>query len=491
MEHKIYNLLEKKNKIICDLIDSISLTKNYTTIDFIANALLLNHRSIQRYINELSDIVNSFNLENSGNIILEYTKFKGVKINYFDLSSDDLKKFILKKDLTINIFLDLIYSRISTIQSYSMKKFLSENLIRKSIKIINSYTTEFSVNTTTREPFFIGEEINIRLFMFVFLWELFKSSPWPFDFISEMKTYKSVDFVSKEARINFSLIHQKQFAYLIAINNLRSRKHYYINKKDEWSDYVNIKYLKENTFFKTGTQEYIKNNEGEVYFYLLLIQAKSKFYTSEKLKSRIFDYHKKTNSDILRLTNLCIKTFTDLFFPIPAKYYEFIFIYIFSINIYCRIFKDIQVDIDGYSFTPESRYHKKLLNKLSIFLNKLYILTNDPIFLNKELLITKYYLMISFFQNIIDYEEVIKISITSDLPLLIRAQLQKEIYNSFSSIFNIHFINNEYENPDLILTNFQTLYKEQYVCPISYPLTEYNIKVIEKHIMKIINDRTD
>ncbi|MCT3091802.1 hypothetical protein EFN92_03800 [Lactococcus lactis] len=492
MEQKIYILLEKKNRILCSIIDLLVLNKDFTDIALIGRYLKLNCRSVQRYVNDLSNIVTLCNQDKNYKIILEYHKFKGVRLDLSGHSLDDLKHYMIKNDLTINIFLDLIYSRMSTVQSYSQKHFLTENLVRKSIKKISVFTKDFDVKMNSKEPFFEGEEENIRLLFYVFLWNLYKNSPWPFKYINELKVYQSINLFSKEADVLLSPIHKKQFSYFIAINNLRFYKRYHIEKKVEWANYVKIEDVNIESHLKNVSQKCININEDELFFFLLVIQTKSKFYISESLKERILNYHKKKGSDIYNLTNLCIKTFTDMFFDVPLESKEFVFVYLFSTNLYCRIFKNIGLDIEGYSLMPDSKYHRKLLEKISLFLNYLYKITRDPMFLNKELLIPKYYMIISYCKNTIEYEEPIDISLSSDLPILIRAQLKKDIYAKFSTSFNINFLDSLEcrRAPDIILTNFQKLYSCQNTCPIAYPLTEYNIKMIETSISKVVESRS-
>ena len=63
---------------------------------------------------------------------------------------------------------------------------------------------------------------------------------WPFDFISQRKIYASVDRFSEELDLGFSVIHQKQMAYMLAVNILRLRKKHVITMEDEWRQYVNL-----------------------------------------------------------------------------------------------------------------------------------------------------------------------------------------------------------------------------------------------------------
>ncbi|KGF75941.1 helix-turn-helix domain-containing protein [Lactococcus lactis] len=492
MKKQIYNLLDKKSKSLCDILDQLILSQGYTTINSIGIKLCLNNRSIQRYIHELEGVVFQFNRENNSNIKLDYTKFVGVKINFLDYSPEILKQYILEKDLTVNIFLDLIYEKFNSVQSYSQKKYIPENLIRNCLKKINEFTLNFDVKLNIRSFNLEGDEFNIRLCLFMFFWNLYSTSSWPFVFIDKNKVFKSVEEFAREAGITFPPINKIQFAYFIAINNLRANKHHNIKKIVQWDKYVSLKEVKKNFFFKTGTQSYINLSEDELYIFLLIIQMKIKFYDSEHLSSRIFTFHKKTNSDILAFTNICINEFQSIFFDIPNNKKEFVFNYMFSAIIYSKILKNIHVDIEGVSFEESFRYHRKLIKKIHLFLDNLYKITNDSIFLNKNFFTLKFYMLISFFKDTTDYEEPINIVISSDLPLLIRENLKKTLYRRFSSKFHLVVLN-EIDNSieaNLILTNFRLMYSNENICPIDYPLTEYNMKVIENKLLGIHDEKT-
>lgn len=490
MDYQIYNLLEKKHKILCRMIDVLHLESSATDVHTLSQYLELNERSVQRYIHDLEELIDNFNTAFSAQLKLEYAKFKGVNLEFNGYTPYTLKNYLLENDITIMIFLDLIFDRVHSIQSYAREQYISESLVRSTIKRINQFAQEFNVQVKTKEPFFNGEEVNIRLCFFIFLWSLYKDRDWPFQFIAETKIYDSIDTFSTEADLYFSTIHKKQIAYLLAINILRFHKKYFIAKDPLWDDYINIIKLKEVTMIQSGISKYNVYDEGEIYFYLLLIQMKTKIYDSEEVRERILNYHEKTNSDIFRLTTQCVELFSQYFFPIPKNRNGFIFIYLFCANLYCRIFRHVTVDIDGYILSEDQVEHKELIIKINHFLDSLYDLTKDPIFLEKEYLIGKYYMLVSAFENPIHYEKQINILLASDLPLLIRNQLKRDLYNYFDRKYNIYLCEHidECGHVEIILTNLPSTYPNQRVCAIDYPLSEYNFKIIEQNIAQVWND---
>lgn len=490
MDYQIYDLLEKKNKVICDMIDMIYFEKNPLSIHILSGKLHLNERSVQRYIHDLENIISDFNDERDTIVSFSYSKFKGISIEFFEYSPYNLKKFIADKDINIKTFIDLIYGNFSNIQLYSREHYLSENLIRKVIKKINIFTEEFAVITKAKFPFFYGDEKNIRLCFNIFFWSMYRDSKWPFFFIDQDKVYDSIDNFSKEANVYFSTIHKRQFAYLLAINNLRYHQKRYIKKSRDWYDYVNIEKLKETSIIKSGINKYNIYDENEIYFYLILIQMKTKMYESDELRKRIFSYHEKKQSDIYYLTKFCITEFQKNFFRLSEEQEEFVFIYLFCTNLYCSVFKHVKVDIDGYILKENSIKHKRLLQKIDNFLKENYEKTHNTIFLEKEFLNFKYYMLISALDNPVKYEKKVNILLSSDLPILMRKQVKQEILNNFGNIYNlqIHENHKDHQNVDFVLTNFPSLYQKKETINIDYPLSDYNLIVIEKNILRYLDE---
>ena len=82
MDYQIYNLLEKKHKILCRMIDVLHLESSATDVHTLSQYLELNERSVQRYIHDLEELIDNFNTAFSAQLKLEYAKFKGVNLEF-------------------------------------------------------------------------------------------------------------------------------------------------------------------------------------------------------------------------------------------------------------------------------------------------------------------------------------------------------------------------------------------------------------------------
>ncbi|MDT2832447.1 helix-turn-helix domain-containing protein [Vagococcus carniphilus] len=225
MEKDILNLLDTQNKIMLNILDLVSESHRWYTVNEISHELNVVERTVQRYIHRLKETIDDYNEERNHHIALSYEKYKGVLLE-IDSGSNymELKSYILENDETMKIFKLIIFEEFQSIQKYASTYFVSENSIRKSLKKIKDFLGIYDLSLS-RSTFIIeGEEKQIRLIIYISGWIIFKGVTWPFDFISQEKINLSVDSFSEELNLGFSVIHRKQMAYMLAVNILRLRK---------------------------------------------------------------------------------------------------------------------------------------------------------------------------------------------------------------------------------------------------------------------------
>ena len=492
MEQEILELLDKKNKFSCWIIDFSQSENDWLSVYNLSEKLEVNQRSIQRYIHDLEEKIEEFNLETGANVCIEYNKFKGIRITYGTSAAFKLKNYIIDKDDTITLLNQLIFSKISSIKKYSEENFISEYSLKKSIIKVEELLAGFRIKLATHKTILEGKERNIRMFIYVFLWTLYKDTEWPFSYISEEKIYNSVDNFSKNGQLNFTSINRKQMAYLMSVNLLRNKKKFYIKKDAEWDNYVNIEAMKRDPVIIQGMENYQYYFEHDIYFLLLLVQMKYRIFKSDLLRERIFSYHKKMNSDVYIMTKQMMKLFEEKFFNIPEDRKDVFFTYSFCAHLFCKVFKSIRFDIDGYDILVKNDTSPKLLEKLNDFLDQLADEHGSPIFLEKPFLIRKYFLLFSYFETTTIYETKITVGIDSDLPFFIRETIKKDIQRNFENRYNLELAESDEKPIDVILTNMPSLHEEEkYVCVISYPLQSKEYQMIGKTLDKIFNDKSE
>lgn len=490
MEQEILELLDKKNKFSCLIIDFSQSENDWLSVYKLSLRLDLNQRSIQRYIHELEEKIMEFNLQSGANVSIEYNKFKGIRITYDTSAAFKLKNYIIENDDTIALLNQLVFSKLSSVKKYSEDNFISEYSLKKSMIKIEELLAGFRIKLSKHKTVFEGRERNIRMFIYIFLWTLYKDSEWPFDYISEEKIYGSVDNFSEGGQLDFTSINRKQMAYLMSVNLLRNKKKHYIKKDAEWDNYVNIEAMKKDPIVMQGMENYQYYHENDLYFLLLLIQMRYRIFKSDLLRERIFSYHKKMNSDVYSMTEQMMKLFEEKFFKIPKDRREVFFTYSFCAHLFCRVFKSIRFDIDGYDVLIKNDRSPNLLKKLNSFLDQLASEHNSPIFLEKPFLIRKYFLLFSYFKPTTIYETKISVGIDSDLPFFIRENIKKDIRKNFENRYHLELVESDGKKVDVILTNMPSLHEEEdNVCVISYPLRSKEYQMIEQTLAKIFKDK--
>ncbi|MGM0219569.1 hypothetical protein IGI43_002718 [Enterococcus sp. AZ126] len=351
-----------------------------------------------------------------------------------------------------------------SVRKYAIKNFKSENSIRESLKKIKNFLNTYDICLSRGEFQFIGKEKNIRGMIFILSWVLFKGEKWPFGAIDFKKAHQTLDLFSEAFNLNLSEIQRKQMSYILAINLIRVRKNHIIEFEPEWQNYVDLQsVLKKVPFSNYITESYQISEASELYFYILLLQMKTKFYESKNLRYQIFTYHKKCQSDIYLATKYFINKFSETFFPIPYRAQNHFFVTSFCAHLFCKVFNQMPVDLDGYHVLNEPEYNfPNLKQKLETFIDELYRETKNDLFLDKEFLLQKYMLLFSSIRPLNLYKPVIKIYLATDLPSIIKESIKEKISDYFSYEFNIAFTNEQTkQRPDIILTNIPNLFEVQ------------------------------
>ncbi|MGY3767009.1 helix-turn-helix domain-containing protein [Vagococcus vulneris] len=465
MEKHLFNILSNHNQTILSILDIISENNRWYSVTELSMQLNVVERTVQRYLNQLEEIVATYNEGDRQTIKLSYEKYKGAYLEIERGSNFiDFKNYILSNDESILILKEIMFEDFDSVKKYAMKNYVSEGMVRRSLKKIKDFLNLYHIDLARNSFKLIGEEKQIRLVAFILSWVTFKGISWPFDSISQDKVYNSVDTFSQAMKLDISIIHRKQMAYILAINLIRLRKNHIIKLEESWKNYVDLNSIKESVpFLKSFMSEYNMHIEAEVYYYIVLMQTKAKIYDSEELKKRIITYHKKKNSDIYQATNLFIQQFESNFSPIPIELEKQFFITSFCAHIFAKLFKNINMDIDGHPlFEDIDEDFPILKDRISLLIDELYQLSGNSIFLEKQFLMQKYLLLFSSFLPLTSYEPPIYIYLESDLPSFIKQNITTRLTDRFKHDFNLTFLpRSKRDDADLIFTNIPNLIEEK------------------------------
>ncbi|MGX7148439.1 helix-turn-helix domain-containing protein [Enterococcus ureasiticus] len=481
MEEDIFDLLEDQNKIMLKLLEIISESHRWYSVNELSLRLNVVERTIQRYIHQLEDTVAEYNEVKDSYIQLNYEKYNGVQLETESGSNYiEFKTYILETDETIQILKKIMFEEFYSVKKYAMTYFVSENAVRKSLKKINVFFDLYSLSLSRSSFQVMGEEKNIRIIAYIIGWVAFKGVIWPFDSIDQRKAYQTVDNFSEAFKLKFSNIQRKQMAYMLAINLIRFRKNHVIELDPEWKNYVNLPALMQTLPVMTDLVEmYHIHVESEMCFYVLLLQMKIKVFESEELKQRVFDYHEKCQSDIFQATHLFVKRFHEKLMPIPEELRERFFLTSFCAHLFCKVFNQLQVDIDGHQIMHEADYdYPALKEKLNSFINELHEETGITLFLSHEFLAQKYILLFSSISPLNYYEPPIRIFLDSDLPFFVKQTIITKISDRFKHDFNIIFLKDQQlQQSDIVLTNIPNTIEEEQRFTYKVHLFDFPIKL--------------
>lgn len=486
MRSELFDLLEKRNRVSCSLIELFQLEDDWLEVKDISLNLDISDRSTQRYIHYLEEVIDEYNESEEKHIQMHYEKFKGIKFEFEDSSIEQLKLYIISNDESLKLLIDLCLLRTEVIKKYSEKNFISVYSIKNSLKKIAPLLNSFKIAVDPGKLTFVGEEKYIRIFIYSILWSLYKNDSWPFQYIDEQRLYTSIDSIEKSMELTFTDIHKKQMTYFMAICLIRNRKKMYIEDFKEWEEYVNVESLRHNEeIIIKGMNNYQIFSSSEIIFILVVMETKHRMYKSNDIKERVLKYHKKRNSDVYQLTTLMVEKFQKDFFPIPEDSIDIFFTYCFCSHLQCRIFPGINFDLEGYDIFGHSDTSRHLIEKLHQFIGEMKDDSNRVMLEQEEFLIKKYLPLFSYYESSTIYEPQIELVIDSDLPFLVRAGVKKRLLGQFEECFNLKMTETVPENQDnyLVITNMPSLNEEaKNVCVVDSPLRHGDFQLIEKKL---------
>lgn len=495
MNKKIYSLLGKNNRKHISIIEILQNEENWITIEKVSEQLKISSRSTQRYIHHLKIIIDNCNQYRDLTIQLHYEKFKGLKLDINDFTTEILKSYILQEDENIKLLFDICTTKSKNLNKYAEDNRLSSYAVRSSVLRINSLLKKHKLKISTNDLLIIGEEKRIRFYIYFFLWEITKNEEWPFDYVDENKIYKSIEQIEIDHAIVYSNIQKKRIAYFIAICLIRSRKNFNIKNIDDWDSYLNFSALKNDKEIAREKKKYQLFNENELLFLLVVIQMNFGMYQSSKIKSRILNYHRKYETDIYRATNMVFVEFQKTFFSIPKEYIESFYNYIFCAHFQIATLSDVLLDFDNYDVLETSPIPNNLICKLHSFIEKMRGFISSNIFYMNDLLIRRYLLIFLFFERCATYQPQITLGIDCDMPFFIKELFKKKIVRHFEGIYNLNIVETKIKSKksSLIVTDLmeKNSFQENNICIVDYSLKSNDYLMIGKKIEKVLKQSLD
>ena len=491
---KLQELVTNKRQILLQIIKLISEEDRWYSIQEISVAIQLVERSVQRYVNDLYDVVNDCNEQKNDHFCLQMKKNKGIKLIIEQKENAAvLKKFIYESDETIQILMALLFESYHSTFDYSKKEDLGSHTIMNSLNKIKTFLQPLNLTVSTRDFCIVGSEAQLRIISNSIAWYLFNSDTWPniFHQVDQSKIDSAIITMSDSLHLDIPPIQKREFTYMVIINILRYRKGKSIDFLSEWEQYVPVDNQCElYRIIESMYKSFHIYSHSEVRFVLLNLMTKSFIYDVSYLKKEIMANLLKNSADVLTTTDLFMKEF-DQFYPIPLKDYDDIYFYILRGHLAGKIYKQADFNFSGHSLKNDIPLEfATYYTRASRFINKLWSISHDDFFLEVDYLIELYFLVLSFTELTSLFEQTVTLSLESDLPEICEKHIEEFICNQFKHYFNVVFTKDKMlQRPDLILTNIAlNTQKSTPSLVIDYPISDRTMLEI-KEVLCNFNDR--
>lgn len=189
----------------------------------------------------------------------------------------DLIQEIYSGSLTYKLITTILNENIISLEKFAYKNFLSVASVRRKIAYINEVLKDY--NIVIKNNRFIGDEQNIRGFLFKYYWEIFKGRYWPFANVDKSKLIENSKRVSERLEIWCSQVSYEQIYYLLAISRIRLKKSHVIDYKKEFN-----RLTEANKMYDVAKEEWEKDflqlhcPESELQYYFFVISSFSLNY---------------------------------------------------------------------------------------------------------------------------------------------------------------------------------------------------------------------
>lgn len=414
----------------------------WVSSDWLGEEMGLSKRSTLSTINDLVQQIEQFQPDNYR---FHLSKSRGVSL---DVKSDadiyQLITFIITQCSTITMLESLLLEDFESVKSYGMRHFISESTVRRDLKKIQELMAHYHIGLERESAKLVGEEHQIRMFMAIFYWIVYRGSTWPFKYVDESLMENFVDQLLDNDMTVYPYIpyeHKKQMAYLFAEAIIRTRKGNFVQMAPDFSAQLTnnqlfLSFDKQLRSLSGIVQE--KDSEIPFFFAAWLVLTKTIDILKEPVLEQFLAELAEEKSEIFSATELMVARFQEKFFSVKEDELLRFKGYVLGIHYFAYYFKGFNTDVTGNTYRNIffERY-PQLIQKIKGFINELYKESSNDIFLETDYLLLTYLRNIFFLEEPCNYETKITILIESDMPRLLMQKFIRQINGYFGYLYNI------------------------------------------------------
>lgn len=474
LEIKIANYLNRRHRFV--------------TVSELSKEFESSSDKIRNILRTLKKRVRSF--QDSRYLVFIYSKKQGVLFTTPD--DNNLKSFnsyIISQSALIQLFLSISCYDFRSVTNYAHNSYTSESTVRRQLNQIRQIIRRYDLDIAKNSYELIGSETQIRYFLFLFFWRIYRGLNWPFSSINEQSVEYAIISMSKKGLLKIlSPIENRRLMFYIAVTRLRLR-----NKNHIANNYmtVNSSELEQNfivNFDMISDSKYYPKEEAHFAFkFCLGLNWLKDTFTQ-------FEFERESNSDIYHTVTIFFSNFETKFFKIPSERMGELSLFIFRVHLVASMFSNFDSDMNGFLYDNFlSKYYPNLKEKLSFFINELEEFP-DPIFHETDFLLIHYSMLISLLNLQTSFEKKVFLGFDSSLPKSLQLNQIDRIGSYFKNFFNFEIYQIEdIRDPskiDIIVTSvslneYTQLFPNAQVLSISRTVGVNDLLTIEKALLNI------
>lgn len=470
------------------IVNYLDQCPRFVTVSELSREFNITQTKIRTILKRLEDRIYKFNHPN-----LTYTLSKKKGVSFSTPEKGDLKElsaYIIRQSPLVQLFSSIFFETFISVARYSQRHFLSEATVRRYLNKIREILRNYDLTIAKSSFEIAGSENQIRFFLFIFFWRIYRGVVWPFPTVSEQSIHGSVKtLIEKNIIKQLVPIEERRVMYYIAILRIRLRnKHFISTENQRLEQSFHETYF--TSYFSLLTKTNFSNKE-EAHFSF-------KFFLGldwlKPLRQQYF-YESKYESVTYKSTQTFFKYFEEDFFIIPSDKKLELELFIFRTHTLARMFTKFDMDENGLFYDDIlSIYYPNLKKRLETFIRKLQN-SKDALFLEMKFLIIHYAELVLVIDKQTCFEKEILLTFDSTLPKFLQINQINRIQSYFESFFNLIIIPiDSISNPEKIdfvltsiaLTDYSKLFPNAQILILNRMILLNDFQTVENALLKFL-----
>lgn len=436
--------------------------EKWLTATEIARRLQMDTRSVGRIRHEL---------------MKEYQRFTGSDLPLFirdkqgyqmviaenELEQEQFLIHLIRHTLSIQMLEEMIGETVDSLHGFSNAFFISETTAHRKLSEIKGRLARSGIQLRRGSYQLAGDEMNVRMYLSIYYWRLFRGKIWPFRQIDQQIVSQIADATMAFFDVDFHEMKKRRLEYLIAASLLRESQHHKITEATV------APYLKQNDLFDSFSREitpilpaYHQTETAVGYLYLALLTREEYYQQADKMTAIKKNYQQQ---EILfyqhyqQITRQLIENLQTEDRPQGKQLLDQAQGYLLSGHLFVELFPKLERGINADSFWRPSLQRPMLHQWLKKHFDEIREKTGEESFSEHSLLFHRYMTILKELPEFSPHLPCIRILLLTDLPLFEEDVLIKDLTHFFKRNYRLLFLRKPSEaSYDLCLTTSYLLW---------------------------------